>query len=373
MISWSKSPDVVVVGAGVIGCSIAYWLSKAGVHVLLVEKDHVGSGASGMAAAMLEGFNFQNTSTDDPLTKLVGSGIRLHKKLSVTLPEESGLDTGYCETPSIVPAFTSKESSFLKAALEDKPPSGEWLEGQALSNFEPLLTRTVMGAVASKQGQVIANKFVMALAKAGTHYGVKTLNSEVMGLVKSKKRLSGIKLLNGDIIPSNCVVLAMGPWSKNTTNWTGFNIPIYPVKGQLLELHAPDQKPRGAIIYDGMYVVQKSDGTVIAGATEEHQSGFNTNPTNAGRDYIIKHITKLAPSLSNAKITKHLVGLRPRSKDGMPAIGPIPDWDGLHIASGHFRSGILLGPISGKIMSDFITTGHGSTFLEYFSPARWTH
>ena len=81
----------------------------------------------------------------------------------------------------------------------------------------------------------------------------------------------------------------------------------------------------------------------------------------------------LCESTRDAKIKKHLVGLRPRSKDGMPAIGPIPDWDGLHIVSGHFRSGILLGPISGKIMSDFITTGHGSTFLEYFSPARWTH
>ena len=373
MISLSKSPDVVVVGAGVIGCSIAYWLGKAGARVLMVEKDHVGSGASGMAAAMLEGFNAQNTSTDDPLTKLVGSGIQLHKKLSVTLPEESGIDTGYCETPSIVPAFTSEECSFLKASLANQPTCGEWLEGQELSNFEPLLTRTVKGAVASKQGQVIANKFVRALAKAGAHYGVQTLNSEVVGLVESKKRLSGIKLLNGEIIPSNCVVLAMGPWIKNTTSWTGFYIPIYPVKGQLLELHTPHHKPRGAIIYDGMYIVQKSDGSVIAGATEEHQSGFNTNPTNTGRAYIIKHITKLAPSLSNAKITKHLVGLRPGSKDGLPAIGPIPDWDGLHIVSGHFRSGILLGPISGKIMSDFITTGHGSTFIEYFSPARWTH
>jgi len=363
---------VVVVGAGVLGCSVAYWLGKAGIRVLIVERDHVASGASGMAAAMLEGFNLQNSSTPGPLTKLIRSGIQLHKKLSVTLPEEAGFDTGYRESPSIIPAFTSEEVSFLKTALANQPTSGEWLEGQALSDFEPILTETAKGAVASKQGQVIANKFVMALAKAGARYGVETLNGEVVGLVESNKRLSGIKLLNGDIIPSNCVVLAMGPWSKNTAHWTGVNIPIYPVKGQLLELRIPNKKPRGSIIYNSMYIVQKSDGSIIAGATEEHQSGFNTNPTDTGRDYILEHTTKLAPSLCNAEITKHLVGLRPGSRDGMPTIGPIPDWDGLHMVSGHFRSGILLGPISGKIISDFITTGSSSESVEFFSPARWT-
>ncbi|RMF86575.1 MAG: FAD-dependent oxidoreductase, partial [Nitrospinota bacterium] len=166
-------------------------------------------------------------------------------------------------------------------------------------------------------------------------------------------------------------VLAMGPWSQFATTWIGFKIPVYPVRGQLLGLRVPDPQLRASIYHGGMYLVYKADGITLAGATEEHESGFVNRPTAEGRDKIMAAALRLAPSLADAEVVNHVSGLRPGSGDGFPLIGPVPEWEGLYMVSGHFRSGLLLSAISTRIIADLISKGESPLPIERFDPGRF--
>jgi glycine oxidase len=150
-------------------------------------------------------------------------------------------------------------------------------------------------------------------------------------------------------------------------------VPVYPVRGQLLELRVPDPQLRASISYNGMYVVHKADGTTIAGATEEHESGFANHPTPEGRQVILEAALHLAPSLGEAEVVNQVVGLRPCSADRLPLIGPVPGWQGLYMLAGHFRSGMLLSAMSTRIIAELIAHGEPPVPIDAFRPGRFGH
>ena len=373
----AKKPDVVVVGAGVMGCGTAYWLSKEGYKVLVLEKESVACGASGVAAAMLEAVGYRTRrSPADPLSELARASFRLHQELARILPEESGIDIGYRENPAIHPAFTAQDVEALKPhplELSQQDSDVQWLEGEALWELEPRLSREAMGALVSKQRQVLAYRFVLALARAGEsrRVGMEIRYGEVEGLEAQSGRVSGVRLKGGETIHTDKVVLAMGPWSQHAASWVGLKIPVYPVSGQLLELRVPDPQLKGSISYQGMYIVHKADGITLAGTTEEHDSGFANHPTEEGRKVIMEAALWLVPSLEEAEVLNHVSGLRPGSLDGLPLIGPVPGWEGVYIVSGHFRSGMLLSAMSTRIIADLIVKGRSPIPIEAFSPGRF--
>lgn len=371
----AERADVVVVGAGVMGCGTTYWLTRVGVKVLMLEQESIACGASGMAAAMLESVGHgANLPVDDPLTELARSSFALHQKLSTQLPEESGVDTGYRENPVIHPAFTEAEVAALKPhtlALQRQQAAVQWLEGQALREVEPRLNRQVLGAMVSPQAQVIASRYVLALARAAERRGMQMRHGAVVGLEARDGRVSGVRLRSGDTVPADTVVLAMGPWTQHVAAWVGLRMPIYPVRGQLLELRVPDPQLRTSISYGGSYLVHKADGVTLAGTTEEHDSGFANHPTDAGRQSIMRAALHMAPSLDEAEIQAQVSGLRPCTEDRLPLIGPVPGWQGVYMVSGHFRSGMLLSAISTRIIADLITAGHSPLPIAAFDPGRF--
>jgi glycine oxidase len=180
-----------------------------------------------------------------------------------------------------------------------------------------------------------------------------------------------VQLRNGETVPAETVVLAMGPWSQHVARWVGLQIPIYPVRGQLLELRVPDPQLNASISYGGMYLVRKADGITLAGTTEEHDSGFVNHPTEAGRQAILTAALHMAPSLEEAHIQDQVCGLRPCSADRLPLIGPVPGWQGVYLVAGHFRSGMLLSAISTRIIAELITTGCSPLPIDAFNPARF--
>ena len=362
-------PDVVVVGAGVMGCSAAYWLSKEGYKVLMLEKEAIACGASGMASA-----HWQKALEDERLSELAWLGFRLHQELARVLPQESGIDIGYREQPMIYPAFSAEEVESLKSqlsALRRYDPSARWLEGQALWEVEPRLNRDVLGGLVSQGAQVMAYRFVLALVKAAERQGVELRHGEVVELQSNGGRVTGVQLRQGEIIATETVVLAMGPWSQRAAEWVGLKIPIYPVRGQLLELLVPDPQLYASPSYSDMYLLHKADGTTLAGTTYEQDSGFTNHPTPAGLEAILNAAVRMAPSLEEAQVADHISGLRPASGDSLPLIGLIPGWQGVYIVSGHDRKGMGLSLISTRIIADLIVKGRSPVPIEMFDPARF--
>jgi glycine oxidase len=365
----AEKPDVVVVGAGVMGCSAAYWLSKEGCQVLVLEKEAIGVGASGMASA-----HWRKALEDEGLSELASLGFQLHQELARVLPQESGVDSGYREQRRVYPAFSGEDVESLKSlllALKRLDPSARWVEGQALWELEPRLNRDAVGGLACHGAQVVAYRFVLALAEAAQRRGMELRHGEVVGLRGDGGRVTGVQLRRGDVIPTDTVVLAMGPWSQQAGAWVGLKIPVYPVRGQLLELLVPEPQLQASLYYGGDYLLHKADGITQAGTTYERDSGFANHATSARREAIQNAAQQMAPSLENAQVKDHVSGLRPASEDSLPLIGPIPGWDGLYIVSGHDRQGIGLSLISTRIIADLIVKGGSPVSIEVFDPTRF--
>ncbi len=362
-------PDIVIVGAGVMGCSAAYWLSKEGYKVLLLEKEAMAVGASGMASAF-----WRKALDNEQLSELAWLSFQLHQDLARVLPQESGIDIGYREQPTLFPAFSAEEAGSLKSqlpALKRRDPSARWLEGQALWDVEPRLNRDALGGLALQGAQVMAYRFVLALVKAAERQGMELRHGEVVGLQSSDGRVTGVQLRQGEIIAAERVVLAMGPWSQQATAWIGLKVPVYPVRGQILELLAPDPQLHAGISHGDMYLVHKADGVTLAGTTYEPESGFVNHPTPAGREAIINAALRMVPSLEDAQVADHISGLRPGCGDSLPLIGPIPNWKGLYMVSGHDRKGMGLSLISTRIIADLIAKGRSPVPIERFDPVRF--
>ena len=192
-------PDVVIVGAGVMGCSAAYWLSKEGHKVLLLEKEGVAFGASGMASAhwlMADRYTYE-VLENKILSELACQGSRLHQELARVLPQETGIDIGYREHPTIRLAFSEEDAATMKnqiSTLADQESPARWLEGQALWDAEPRLNRNALGGVVCRQGQVMAYRFVLALAEAAEDQGMELRHGEVTGLQSHNGRVTGVHL-----------------------------------------------------------------------------------------------------------------------------------------------------------------------------------
>ena len=372
----TNQPDVIVVGAGVMGCGTAYWLSKEGCKVLVLEHEAIACGASGVAAAMLESVGHgARLSVDDPLAALGRASFQLHQALRHLLWEEAHVDIGYRENPILHPAFTDAEAALLKPQaleLQRRDPTVQWLEGPVLWDVEARLSREAVGALMSHQAQVLAYRFVLALMRAAEQRGVQLRHGAVVGLAGHAGRVTGVHLRNGDTLATSTVVLAMGPWSQRAAAWVDLRLPIYPVRGQLLELRVPEPQLNASLAYGGMYLVHKADGITLAGTTEEHDSGFVNQPTAAGRQAILEAALKMAPSLEEAQVVGHVSGLRPCSADHLPLIGPVPSWQGVYLIAGHFRSGMLLSAISTRSIADLILRGKSAVSLAAFDPTRFT-
>jgi glycine/D-amino acid oxidase-like deaminating enzyme len=196
-------------------------------------------------------------------------------------------------------------------------------------------------------------------------------HGKVIDLEHHAGRVTGVRLQQGETIEADTVVLAMGAWGQQAAPWLGLHVPIYPVRGQLLELRVPEPQLQASLSYQGMYVICKADGTTLAGATEEHESGFANHPTQEGRHAILEAALHLAPSLGDAAVVGQVSGLRPCAADGLPLIGPVPGWQGVYMITGHFRSGMLLSAYSTRIIADLITQGQSPIPIDAFNPGRF--
>ena len=363
-------PDVCIVGGGIVGLSCAYFLSQKGHGVTILERDSVGSHASGFAYGSLSPLGEAGLAQDIlPELALARHAMDIHTEWAKSLPELTGVDTQHRFRPALDIAFSEEEVALGKSQVEWRSKEdgyiSEWVDGNQAREIVPAISKEVIGAAYTEGvADLDPYRLSLALAQACESRGVSIRHGEVIGIDQHDERVVSIITAN-DKIQCQSLVLAMGPWSGIISEWINAKVPIRPLKGQILRLDAGDLEIHCSVGWRGSYACTKPDKLLWTGTTEE-DVGFNDTPTPIGRDSVIASLTKMIPNLEEARIVEHTACLRPLPSDGKVIVGPVQNRNNVFIATGTGRKGILLGPALGQIICDLITTGQSHLDIEPF-------
>jgi glycine oxidase len=368
----NKYERVVVIGAGVSGLSTAYYLALAGLPSMVVERDAIGSHASGFAYGSLR--PLEGSGIPGPVFPLARDGFRLNRELALVLRDETGIDVEWRRNPALGLAFAEEEEQLARLRLAWQRENAEyavsWLEPVAVRSLEPRVAPDVRGAVYQEgTADVEAYKLSLALATSAEKHGATLRHGRVVGLKRERDRVTGVMLTSGEI-SCDCVVLALGPWSAEASAWLDLPIPVRPLKGQILRLQALGRPLNVSLGWAGSYATSKTDGLIWTGTTEE-EAGFDDQPTETGRDAILATCLRMLPALGDARIVLQTACLRPVAADGLPIIGPVPGLEGAFLLTGAGRKGILLGPAMGRCIADLILNRKTDQPIDAFSPTRF--
>lgn len=344
--------DVIVIGGGAIGCSAALALAKKGARVRVCERARPGAEASSAAAGILGAY--AEAHHTGPLTDLCIRSLALYKTWAPSLTEATGVDTGYRPSGSmrifLDRVALEQHASFCARAFGQLARS---LDAEQARAREPVLSGEIAGAIHFPDDcRIDPPELLRALEGAARRAGV-TFDppAPVERLLVEGERATGVALRSGDVLRAGTIVLSAGAWSLLEGSGLGPGA-IEPIRGQMIEL-SPGERPFDAVLFGpGAYLSPRDDGRVIVGSTQE-RAGFHKAVTARGIRDLLDGALAVVPSLGGAAITKTWAGLRPSTPDGAPLLGPARA-RGLVIATGHFRNGILLAPITGEIVSALV-------------------
>lgn len=368
----SRSTEVLVVGGGIIGLSIARQLAVRGVKVMLLERTRVGSGASHAAAGMLAAQ--VETEEDGPFFDLQIESRRLWQEWAEIIPEESGMEFGYRKEGIYRIAETPQEAEQLQERLQwqkRKGLSGEWLDAQRLSAIVPGLSDSVCGALfVPEDHQVDAAQAVQALRRSACLHGVQVVEgTPVVALLSEGSRVYGVRTSDGTMTADR-VVLAGGMSVPALMAPLGWEIPLEPVRGTVCALYPEEPWEKRTLFGTGWYQTPKADGRLIVGATQEAGAKTEVVPAES-LVKILQQAGKMVPEIMRFPFQSAWSGIRTRTPDTLPVLGPVPGVEGLFVATGHFRNGILLAPVSGEVISDWILGQHPPVVAAHFLPDRF--
>jgi glycine oxidase len=367
----SAAPDVAVVGGGVIGCAAAWYLARAGARVALYERGALAGEATAASAGILA--PLAESVAPGPFAELALAGLRAFAEDIDALRDDSGLDPEYRVSGVVRLATDEAAAAHLRQAAVWQAGTAldlRWLEPRQVAALEPGLAPCAGALLSSLEGHVNPPRLTAALAVAAARRGA-ALHEHCPPPVPwlANGRVRGL-LVGDERIAAGTVVLAAGAWSGAWAAPLGLTIPVRPVKGQMLLLRALPPPVRRVVFAGHGYLVPRVDGTVYVGATQE-EAGYDRRVTAAGVAELIALATAMAPTLRAAEVVRMGAGLRPGTADGLPVIGPAPAVDGLVVATGHFRNGVLMSLITGRIVAALIAGSEPETPITAFSPARF--
>lgn len=366
-------PDVVVVGGGAIGCATAFFLARAGADVTLLERADLAGEASGAAAGMLAALSDEGGERGEAFQKLCIDGLHLYGEILPEL-EATGHDLRYRRTGVLHLALTPAEVTHLKARYDFQKamaPDLRWLDQSEIPEEEPEANpEAVAGMVSPNEHYLDPQRLVLALADAAKQSGARILTQqEVSRFRRSGDRVVGVSTKDATY-NADAVVLAMGPWTAAYAKRLGAEVPVRPMRGQMVALAGPGSPLRRVVWGTGAYLVPRERGMTFVGATVE-DVGFRKHVTRSAITGLKRAAIAMIPGLALARELSAWAGLRPASKDGLPILGLLPEWRNAWVATGHFRNGILLSPISGQLIAESIMRGEPLKQLQPFSPARF--
>jgi glycine oxidase len=365
-----KSFDVAIAGAGLIGSSIAFELAQAGLKVGMFDRAEPGREASWASAGIL------SPAPESPamisMVPLAKASMNLYPALVANVEEISGEKVGF-RPKGTIDVFFNKDAipdlSTLIALHHGMGLKAEPLRPEDARELEPSLSPELEAAALRPEEASIDNRALThAMLSAAKNSGVEVFaRTGVTGIVQEAGRCTGLKLEN-EIVSAKWTVIAAGCFSAEIEGVKEF-APVRPAKGQMVSLRADGLKIERVIWGEKIYIVPRNDGRILAGATVEYV-GFDKQVTAGGIEKLLSAAIEVIPEFANARIEETWAGLRPDSPDHLPILGPT-DIDGLVIATGHFRSGVLLTPITARLVRQWITERSVELDWERLSPMRF--
>ena len=366
-----NTADVAVIGGGVIGCSVAYYVAKLGIRCTVFEQRGFASGASGATAGVVGPLWHIPPSAEQTFSLGLRS-LEMFPELAAELLE-AGIDPEYRQSGILRVASTPEHADQLERDFAWQGELGlgvTWLTREEVLGREPEVSEAVLAGVYSpREGYVRGRRWVDSLVHAASRLGATFFQGvEVSGLETDGRRVTGVRTSRGTVYAEHTVIAA-GPWTGMAGRWLPDRLPVRPVKGQRILLRKPGFLPKCPVHnFDG-YVMPQPDGTVLVAATR-HEGEFDQETTADAVSQMIARAALSFPTLGNAVFVGAQAGVRPGSPDGVPIIGPVPGWEGLSVASGHNSVGVILSPGTGQLIADYIDSGDAGP-LEPFGLARF--
>jgi glycine oxidase len=359
--------DVIVVGAGIIGCAVATELARRGARVRIFEARTIGAGATqasaGILAPYLEGHD------RGLLFDLGVRSLALYDDFIRTVTDESGLRVEYRRCGTVEVATDAAAASRLRRSTEGEA-SLQWLDGVEARALEGALAASVEGAVfAPIHGYVAVPLLMDALAWAALRHGVQIEAAHRVTSIKPGSADVTIHTDDGTSYSAGQVVIAAGSWASRLGLDDRAAAAVHPVRGQLLRLHWRGAPLQHVIWGPDCYVVPWQDNTVLVGATVE-EVGFDERTTAAGVRDLLDAVCELLPEAWGATFIEARVGLRPGTPDHLPFIGPSAQSRRMIYATGHFRNGVLLAPLTAELIANLISDDRVDPALESLRPER---
>lgn len=393
--------EVAIIGAGVIGCSIAYHLAKQGVSSQIIEMDSIAARASGKSWAVWsyppEYLAMEGLETDQllrasegsvgPWLELLWLGYHRIADVAQDLKETGGIDPEYGELSLIMVARSESEEKnykdFIPFIKNAGYHEGYWMSDDELRAIYPDISPQARGAVVFPQLQVEPYQYTLGLFQAAEKRGASFRQGEVVGFRHQGSKVTSVTLATGTEVEADVFVIATGPWSGQVTSWLGEAIPVVISRLQCLRVEVPKQFPPYVLsLSEGAFsIIPKVNGTVIMGyaGVPDIQPSLDVNlTTEEVKNKIVNEAVGLLPSLQEAKITEHRGDLEcwpPPPNCIQPVLGRLPEWDNAYVATRFGTSGMMMSLGTGQIIADLIIAdGHMPArfkhMLETLSPAR---
>lgn len=386
-----RDADVIVIGGGIIGCSVAWQLEKLGKQVLVLEKLDLASGSAGAT----DGVVGYHTKKPGLQMDLAVQSIAMFNTLKDELGEDVEFDFA---AGGMEPAEDKVQWDILSAMAEEQRKSGvdiRMISAEEACTLEPNLARDIYGAMyCPTSGKVNPLKLIMAYARAAKRLGaVIQTHTDVLGILTENGRVKGVHTDKGDYY-ADVIVNACGSWAGKVAALAGMDLPIKPRKGQLAVtepvgffMKATIQCARYNIIKfrpemikdesvirlgSSLSIEQTENGGMIIGGTREF-AGYEKENTFEAIEVMMQRAYRFFPALENVDVIRFFSGFRPYTPDGMPLLGETAPLKGFYMAAGHEGDGIALSPITGKLLAEQIVLGKTSFNIDAFSPNRFLH
>ena len=391
----STRKDVIIIGAGVIGCSIAYHLGRRGISACIVDRESIAVRASGKAWAVFtyapamfayercvtrpsEGFESGPIDTSVTVPgESVEHWLYLHSasydrmpEFAIELQERSGIDIEYCETPS-TSLVTQKKfeeaggpQELLRPVRKVGGVESDWIDFDALREQFPSLNPDYVGGITFPAGQVEPYKFTLAMAQAAEKLGAEIVRGEVVGFATEGDKITGVRLASGNELQADAVVLAMGPWMGEGSALLGCEIGCRVVFTDCLRAKMPGDLPLHTLGAGDYWILPKKNGEVILAKYGPDdfidRPNFDASLTEAVKLETLEGVARILPALEDATIVEHrgdLLAMAPTPPYQKPVMGRLPGWQNAYIASRFGGDGVCMSPATGELMAELIDTG----------------
>lgn len=367
------SPDLIVVGGGLIGCTVALRMALRGATVTVIERGEPCRAATWAAGGMLSPFG--EAGDNAAFLDLAVSSLDLYPDFVADLMSRSGTDVGYRTTGKLQVSLGGHADVLREMAARGHAFDISELTGEDTRALEPALSAAVDGAILIGRDHRVDNRLLGDAVRAATGTaGIRVLRHAMVTSIdidRAAGRFRAVRLANGSVMEAETIVIAAGAWSGAIAGLPR-RLPVQPVRGQMLAVAGPVEAP---LLYHvvhspGCYLIPRQDGRIVVGATAEHV-GFEPGPTPAGIAGLTHAAAAVVPGIANLPLTETWAGFRPGTPDDLPILGPDPEIRGVVYATGHYRNGILLAPITARIVEACVIGGTPPVRMEAFRPDRF--